>query len=161
MLRSFLSLLLATTHLLTCGAAPLYLCIDADGSMCIDAGPADCDCCGDAVATAHDHEACGATCDEHEREAAVADAACREAGPDSLVSATPCDCEHLAISGSCAPAIVRASSAEACKFMPIAMAHPSLTTVPTATLGPSADLFEQPSSTLFLSMVLRSVVLRC
>jgi hypothetical protein len=160
MIRSLLSLVLAATHLVTCGAAPLYLCISDDGSMCIDGGPGGCECCGETNSQAHDHDACDSACVE--REHAAADPASPPAGEYAVVRATPCGCEHLAISGTSAPAIVRASSAEAGKFMATAVTSTPLAMVPPRpVLAPSADIFEQPSSTLFLSTVLRSVVLRC
>jgi hypothetical protein len=160
MIRSLLSLVLAATHLVTCGAAPLYLCISDDGSMCIDSGPAGCECCSETNAEAHDHDACDSACIGREH-AAVAPAS-HPAAEYALVPAAPCGCEHLAISGSSAPAIVRASSAEVGEFSAPAVTHAFLATVPPLpVLAPSADIFEQPSSTLFLSTVLRSVVLRC
>jgi hypothetical protein len=82
MLHTFLSAVLAAAQLC---AAPVYLCLEADGSVCVDFGPAACDCCRHVPA-----------------EAACADESCshadhEESGPVASAWFDPCDCEHVQI----------------------------------------------------------------
>ncbi len=45
MIHSLLSLMLTATQVLSGNSVPLYLCLEADGSVCVDFGPTTCGCC--------------------------------------------------------------------------------------------------------------------
>jgi len=92
MRHAFLITLLLTGQFISCNAAPLFLCMDGDGSLCIDLGPGSCACCQhghdwaedlsqnpSANGNRHSHQ----SCDRHQAPATI--------------EATPCDCTHLQI----------------------------------------------------------------
>lgn len=87
MLQSILSLMLAAVQVLAWNAAPVYLCLEADGSACVDRGPAFCDCCHERSDDGH---SCGSDCAEHEHDGLAS-------GEHSLGEG-PCGCEHEQIS---------------------------------------------------------------
>ena len=95
MVNSLLSLILVATQVLSWNAAPLYLCLESDGSVCFDFGPDMCGCCHEDASTqesgspaaCHEH-ACG-----HAEHARPADQAA-----DSQSSSSPCGCTHVQIS---------------------------------------------------------------
>ncbi len=76
-------------QLLPVAASPLYLCLDRDGSVCIDFGPDGCSCCHD----------------EHDS----SDAAEPAAGKVAATEHAPCDCAHIRISPSVGLVILPAS----------------------------------------------------
>jgi hypothetical protein len=86
MTKWLLAVGLMLAQLLPGVAAPLYLCLDSDGSISIDFGPDCCACCLD------DHQPAGAdatlVADEHE----------------------DCDCAHIQISKSTGPVMLSSSS---------------------------------------------------
>jgi hypothetical protein len=87
MTKPLLALSLMLMQLLPVGAAPLYLCLDGDGSVCIDFGPASCGCCHD----------------EHHKSATETNVAI---GGHAGAEHAPCDCAHIQISKSPGPVIL-------------------------------------------------------
>jgi hypothetical protein len=88
MLQSLFSLMLAAVQVLAWNAAPVYLCLEADGSTCVHQGPAVCDCCKKVQPS---HNRCEDDC-EHEHPAPIGSS-------DELGFGTaPCGCEHELIS---------------------------------------------------------------
>jgi hypothetical protein len=88
MLQSILSLMLAAVQVLAWNAAPVYLCLEADGSACVDRGPAFCDCCESGESS---HNCGKANCgDDHEHDGL--------AGNERSLGEGPCGCEHEQIS---------------------------------------------------------------
>ena len=93
--KALFTLALALTQLLASGASPLYLCQCANGSTCIDFGPATCGCCQ------HDDEHADVCCAEHD--------SCRDHQQSARATAPiddPCDCRHVRI---CEPQTVTRS----------------------------------------------------
>jgi hypothetical protein len=96
MVNSLLSLILVATQVLSWNAAPLYLCLESDGSACFDFGPDTCGCCHehastpetDTQAACHAHTGCN-----HAEQARTA-----ESAADSPASSSPCGCTHVQIS---------------------------------------------------------------
>lgn len=90
MLQSILSLMLAAVQVLAWNAAPVFLCLEADGTACVDRGPAFCDCCHAGKPSEKGH-ACGdAGCAGHEHDGLATD--------ERSLGETPCGCEHEQIS---------------------------------------------------------------
>ncbi len=96
MVNSLLSLILVATQVLSWNAAPLYLCLESDGTACLDFGPDTCGCCHEVASTpdATDSHAChahaGCNHAEHPQPAGSA--------TDSQASPSPCGCTHVQIS---------------------------------------------------------------
>jgi hypothetical protein len=88
MTKSPLAACLIVMQLLSTGAAPLFLCLDSDGSVGIDFGPSGCDCCHD------DHQHLPA-------ESSLA----LHAGLVAASQHAPCECAHIQISPSAGPVI--------------------------------------------------------
>jgi hypothetical protein len=160
MANLLLSLVLVVTQLLSWSATPMYLCLCGSGSLCIDAGPDDCDCCEvNEVATAihspgqlhHDHDAlaCG---DSH-----------TAAGESATWLAAPCDCRHVELAGPGTLALARSgdrADAQHLAAVP-ADAHATVCIAPVLAALTAGRLFDQRPPALALAGILRSVVLRC
>jgi hypothetical protein len=77
--RALLILFLMGAQLVSWNASPLFLCLDSDGTVCVDLGPDSCACCRHH----HDVEAASNTTGIHSEPAGV--------------DAPPCDCTHVQI----------------------------------------------------------------
>jgi len=88
MLQLILSLMLAAVQVLAWNAAPVYLCLEADGSACVDRGPAFCDCCQNGKSS----PVCGSeNCrDVHQHDGL--------AGSERSLGDASCGCKHEQIS---------------------------------------------------------------
>jgi hypothetical protein len=101
MVKMLLSAVLVATQVLSWNASPLFLCMSADGSICVDFGPDGCACCQhdavEAPCTSH-HDAC------HEHDHGQLD--------DSAADESdPCGCDHIQISEPQAATLARAVAA--------------------------------------------------
>lgn len=97
MTKTLLSAVLVATQVLSWQASPLYLCLSADGSMCVDFGPSGCHCrdASGHAGCSHEHHACTAS----DREHAVCEHGCCEHGQlAESDQANPCGCDHIQIS---------------------------------------------------------------
>lgn len=98
MAKRLLIMALVAVQCASWSGASLFLCLGADGSVCIDRGPESCTSC-------HEEEAGHACCDLH-------DACCEEHAHDAsalnvpLLAGDPCDCTHVQISQTQAPTVV-------------------------------------------------------
>jgi hypothetical protein len=91
MIRILLSTVIVATQLLSWNASPRYLCRSVDGSVCVDLGPAACDCCRHEIVLAegpHGHGACPDDCDR-------AGDDCDRPGDAQF---DPCGCTHVQLS---------------------------------------------------------------
>jgi hypothetical protein len=104
MAKSLLSLALMATQLFSWSASPLYLCLCGNGSICIDFGPDNCDCCKhsqvDDDCTVHH------ACKVHEH----GDSSERAGHDQNSVAGNPCDCTHIQISQRQISTVVSSSS---------------------------------------------------
>jgi hypothetical protein len=82
--RALLILFLLSAQLVSWNASPLFLCLDSDGAVCVDLGPASCACCR------HHHDA------ESPRHATGESPTSGPSEP-ARVDASPCDCTHVQI----------------------------------------------------------------
>ncbi|MEX2112812.1 MAG: hypothetical protein WD845_06470 [Pirellulales bacterium] len=147
MAKLLLSLVLAATQLLSWSAAPLYLCVCDSDSLCIDAGPDDCNCCHEDEAIAqHD-----AIVEEHDHDASAW----------GLTAA--CDCRHVELSlAGPATAVRGADQIDSGKLV----ALPSLATLSPALFTADISLLRTPPGEMvapdfYALAILGSVVLRC
>jgi hypothetical protein len=101
MLKPLLSLCLVLSQLLAAGDAPLYLCLGSDEPLCIDFGPASCDCCQ------HDSHDGGAESDDH---CHASSGAVLEVRSEELQIDAPCDCAHVQLSRQHGPSLLSASA---------------------------------------------------
>lgn len=162
MANLLLSLTLVVTQLFSCGAVPLYLCACDSGSVCIDTGPDDCDCCHDpAAATASSSRDRDHDDDDH------GFASGRDSCPTRFESAAAlgllCDCQHVALSAWGGPAIARTTEAPGTSKFIVAPA-PVSSTSSTQAVGLSvirAEFCGPSPPTFFASAILGCVVLRC
>ncbi len=126
MVHSLLSLMLVATQVLSGNSAPLYLCLEADGSICVDFGPDTCGCChGDLAADdCADHELCdhhpAAPLTAHAEHRASEDCPCRHEQISEPQTATvqrsvsvPLD-QHLLAPLAIVPAVFETCTAATC-----------------------------------------------
>ena len=113
MAKRLLIMALVAVQSASWSGASLFLCLAADGSVCIDGGPAACACCVDKPET-------DGSCDSHETtgvasavgwavptEPAVSGGHSPPYGAAAQCEASvPCGCTHVQISQSQAPTIV-------------------------------------------------------
>src|SRR5262249_10014969 len=102
MKRQLLALVLATTQFASWGAAPLYLCVGAEGSISIDQGHEHCTACcpSDEEPTACDsHSGC---CPAHDNNADW-----QSPAHDMPLASRSCDCLHVQIISQQGPIVVR------------------------------------------------------
>ena len=81
-----LSLMLVITQLMSWAAAPLRLCVSANGSICVELGDEDCTCCSRKLEKKSQQEShkCCAECEAEES----------EDNPFNVVK-KECDCTHI------------------------------------------------------------------
>jgi hypothetical protein len=134
MVNSLLSLILVATQVLSWNAAPLFLCLESDGTACFDFGPDTCGCCHDVASTpgateslaCHEHAGCNHA--EHAQPAGST--------TDSQASGSPCGCTHVQISDPQTAALGRATiKAVDLDFQPMLaiVACPGLSAIESAT----------------------------
>jgi hypothetical protein len=95
--KRLLTLALLLAQLLSWSAPPVYLCLECDGSVGIDAGPEHCDCHAQDAASEHRFAA------DHDHERHSLDADCGTHDED-------CGCRHIQISQQQSPAVVSSSA---------------------------------------------------
>jgi hypothetical protein len=151
--KALFTLALAVTQLLASSASPLYFCLSADGSKCIDFGPATCACCE------QDHEHAGVRGADHDDCCDHQQSARATAQVDD-----PCDCRHVRISEP--QSVTRSADINA----PHGDRHVlSLIAIPFRAIAPldgtSADLGRQSCGWLHAPppalALLATVVIRC
>src|SRR5262249_41923595 len=91
MAKNLLSLLLVMTQLLSWSTQAVYLCVDSDGSICLDGGPDACDCCHH-----DDHDCDHHGCSQHHDPVLVASCATQPAGQWEATE-SDCNCWHIQI----------------------------------------------------------------
>lgn len=144
MVKSLLSLVLLSAQLLSWNASPRYLCLDPDGSICLDFGPASCGCCRPEAAKS---DCCAAEHGQH----------------DDHGHADSCPCTHVQISEAQTATLNRATAAPD--------AHRLVTSLAVAADLSSAGCFPTASQTTVPMVPLdlpsaaicqrSSIVLRC
>lgn len=107
MVNSLLSLILVATQVLSWNTAPLYLCLEADGSACLDFGPDTCGCCHEHASTPETDSQ--AACREHSECNHAEHALPAGSTADSQAASTPCGCTHVQISDPQTAALGRAT----------------------------------------------------
>lgn len=149
MANLLLSLILVLAQLFSWGAAPVYLCACGSGSVCIDTGPNDCDCCHEATDAQLDGQA---VTHEHQHDEALA-----------TTLSLPCDCQHVELSVWGGPAVANSSNESAVAkltALPLAVIVTLATDLAGQTCS-TANLFHGAGPTNFMSAILSTVVLRC
>lgn len=104
MFRLLLSLALVLMQVLSWGSLPLYVCLESDGGICIDGGPASCHCCRpkDEVAEPSAAPKCAnGHCHHDSKSVSVTDSV-----SSMITNQDDCDCLHLPISQSSEPTVV-------------------------------------------------------
>jgi hypothetical protein len=170
MTKSLLALALVMTQLLSWSGSPVYLCLEGDGSFCLDAGPENCDCChlagslDDHFSAASDERQndaggawfCGVTVrDQHHQHGSRFAADC---GAEHA----PCGCTHIQISQQQSPAVLSpvapwgASRVAALYAAPIGCLNPV-----AANLDAASRLHELSPPGAWPHFGRISVVLRC
>ena len=101
--KPLLALALVMTQLLSWSVPPVYLCLESDGSICIDSGPEHCDCCRSDRCW-HDHFSADGCCTDGDDCQSVEhdwglDAGCRG-------DRAPCNCTHIQISQQQSPIVL-------------------------------------------------------
>ncbi len=104
MAKFVLTLWLATAQFLSGIAAPVYLCLGCDGSVCIDLGKSNCVC--DAHCEHDDHALDAGRVWQSAEHALAAEASARQFAHD----ANSCDCTHVQISCAAPRAVLRAAT---------------------------------------------------
>jgi hypothetical protein len=102
MLKLVITVVLAATQVASWSALPLYLCIDKDGSVCIDLGSESCACCGASESEPHllpRCDCCGGSGHDH-------DAVGGCAGGGAEIS-DACGCLHFQILHQQGPVVAR------------------------------------------------------
>lgn len=113
MLKTLLSLVLATTQLLLGSGSTLYLCLCENGFHCVDFGPASCTCCHSRAEQEEHVDHCG--CSESAVKCDGGRAEHSKSDNDNIVSQIvpndSCGCTHFQITNEQPTNNVRASSA--------------------------------------------------
>jgi hypothetical protein len=145
MAKLTVSLLLVFTQFLSWNAAPVYLCVCDSGTVCLDGGPDDCNCC---------HE------DADEHHAIAQDRHTDHASPEL---ASECDCRHVGLLLSSPATIVRAADhSDASHWVALpcpAIFSPTLAAADQLSLR--APPGESTAADLYASTILGSIALRC
>ncbi len=151
MVNSLLSLILVATQVLSWNAAPLYLCLESDGTACLDFGPDTCGCCHEDASmpnSAQDacHEHAGCSHADHARPSGSA--------TDSQAAASPCGCTHVQISDPQMAALGRVTFSAAELDVQAMLASPTYpgvcATDSALTHAPSLEPLPAAASTLAL-----------
>ena len=106
MIRPTLTLILVALQCFSWSAAPLYLCVSRDGTVCIDLGPETCRDCRHSTSQvespSHDEACCAVS---HDRDGA-------EDQPSEIMACgdCECDCMHFQLFGNQSPTIVGAAA---------------------------------------------------
>lgn len=106
MAQRLLALVLAATQVTSWGAAPLYLCVGAEGSVTVDLGSDHCTSCRVAESQSTVCASESACCPVHEH-----DADRPRAPHDRLTAFRTCDCTHFQIVSQQGPIVTRMGSA--------------------------------------------------
>lgn len=163
MVKALLSLVLATTQLLTWGGGSLYFCLSENGFHCLDFGPASCTCChSPADQNEHADHCCSEsaeTCNGGHAEPSSSDNIVSE-----IVARDSCGCTHVQVTDQQPTSIVEVfAAADVERHLQFAAALPNILTNDL----PFGDRFDPggsrgspiiPSQTLIF---LSSIVLRC
>jgi hypothetical protein len=97
MVKMLLSVVLVATQVLSWNVSPLYLCLSADGSLCVDFGPIGCHC--------RQHDAAQSKCPGEN------DLCHGQLADWAADASNPCGCDHIQISQPQAATLVRAVAA--------------------------------------------------
>src|SRR5580765_2953810 len=92
-LKPLIAIALVLAQVLSWSAPALYLCVSSRGAVCLDAGPATCQCSSDDCHTA----CCDACADEHRHDQLSLPARSKElsGGPSLSAGSSGCDCTHV------------------------------------------------------------------
>ena len=150
--KPLLALLLMMTQLLPWSGAPAYLCVESDGSICIDFGSASCDCC---------HSECPTASDVANENNGWSFERLPELSAGASLDCADCDCIHIQISRPQTPIVSPATAAQSNRLV-VAYASPAFL-LNTDCSTPDAAWLSRPLSSLVpLPQARRlSVVLRC
>jgi hypothetical protein len=156
MIRVLLSTVMVATQLLSWNASPRYLCHSEDGSICVDLGPATCDCCRHEAAQtppADDHQGCA-----HHEGCAHHDGG----NVPRAASLVPCGCTHVQLSETQNATRARAAAAPDAHrlVLPLAFAAQGVHSC-LAARGDAAPPWHPPDQCAENLAHLASVVLRC
>ena len=117
MANRLLSLMLVATQLVSWNASPLYLCVGSEGSVCIDLGSENCNCCPE---TAERASACVVAHTQHPADTQrVSTRLIHEHDEDQLapghhdshVSSAACECKHIQLLYQQGPVVFRGRTA--------------------------------------------------
>ncbi|MEX0675446.1 MAG: hypothetical protein WD063_00125 [Pirellulales bacterium] len=150
MVKTLLSAVLVATQLVSWNASPLYLCLGADGSICVDFGPAGCGCCRNRPA---EKGCCGS---QHEADV------CGQL-PLAVDNFDPCGCDHIQISEPQSAMLVRTTAAPDAQGWGIPLVAALCTGASGCCISAtSADAPRCPCDAHSTALVLlASVVMRC
>ena len=155
MSRSLLASVLVLTQLLSSNASPLYLCIESDGSFCVDSGPENCDCCHSVCEPIENHFIDSDVCDSHPHGSPLV--------IGFLANHGACDCTHIQISQVQGPVVISAtSSPETGRFTALHATLSGASQWIVVTGFDNSWLSQRPCpSALLPSVGLFSVIMRC
>lgn len=151
MIRALATLALVFTQALPWVGGPLFVCIERDGTVCLDGGPQDCDC---RVADAADSVSCH---DEHFAATSGDDGA---APSNPELTAGDCDCDHQLWEAAPTTVAGRVTAALADLSANAVFSLPAALTPIVTTQGAAIDALPGPSAGA-AERILACVVLRC
>ena len=160
MTKSLLSLTLILTQLLSWSASPLYLCLDDDGSVCVDFGPDGCQCCQQPAADGHACVAEHGTCKDHDHNNSER----QRVDSENALAAGPCDCTHIQILQTQTVTVVSSSVSRDVQRLAVCLATPSFNLVAHVAIPPIDEaamllrLMHSPAPSLTVSA---SAVMQC
>ena len=161
-MKPLIAIALTLAQLVSWNAPAMFLCVSSRGAIRLDAGQPTCQCASDDHHTA----CCDACCDNHDHDQPVLPGRSSEltAGPNFSAGSSGCDCTHVQLSWTGAPAlrarydVLRVSGTPAFDFVSPGWEFPGSTvtrplTEFAAPAGCSADC---------LALIVRATVeLRC
>jgi hypothetical protein len=149
--RFLVTLALVFAQALPWAGGPVFVCTERDGSVCLDGGPLNCNCC---VTDAGMPASCD---DEH---GAATPPSCTFTHSSAEFGAAPCDCEHQLWEAAPTTLAGRAVTGLADRPADAVFALPAAMTPILASQAEACSILRGPSAGA-AERILSCVVLRC
>ncbi|HEX4071080.1 MAG TPA: hypothetical protein VHX68_07920 [Planctomycetaceae bacterium] len=146
--RALLILFLMGAQLVSWNASPLFLCLDSDGAVCVDLGPASCVCCR------HHHDAETAW-------NATGESPTSDHSEPACIDAPPCDCTHVQITVAWTAVTVSRQESRSLDRPAVSAILADCAQNGIGSVSPAGRLLIDPACEFSSGIAGRSAVLRC
>lgn len=146
--RALLILFLMGAQLVSWNASPLFLCLDSDGAVCVDLGPASCACCR------HHHDAQTAWNGGE-------DGTTSGQRRPGCIDAPSCDCTHVQITVAWTAVTVSSQASRSVDRPAVSAILADCARSGMGSVSPAGRLLIGPACEFSSGIAGRSAVLRC